>query len=166
MSPERGGLGARAVPAEDEAWYDYRPSAKSSLRDELRLLDEALDEARARPRPPSPATGPALPRMTHPALKHVSVQAAVSDAEPNRAINGHLAPSESQTASRQEVSPEDVEANGHKPSNDGHQVNGHRVTTYNLLDSEEEVVVDRKRLLAAIICILQEELTRSKPTGG
>jgi hypothetical protein len=169
MSPERGGLGARAVPAEDEPWYDYRPSAKFSLRDELRLLDEA----RARPRPPSPATGPALPRMTHPALKHVSIQAAVTDAEPNRATNGHLAPSESQTASRQEVSPEDVQANGHQLSDDGHQlsddghqVNGHRVTTYNLLDSEEEVVVDRKRLLAAIICILQEELTRSKPTGG
>ena len=166
MSPERGGLGARAVPAEEEPFYDYRPSAKVSLRDVLRLLDEALDEARARPRPPSPAATPVLPPIAHPALKHVSIHAAVTDAEPNRKANGHRAPAERQTAGRQELPPEGSEVNGHQRSDDDQQVNGHRVTAYNLLDSEEELVVDRKRLLAAIICILQEELTRSKPTGG
>lgn len=158
MAPDRGGRGARAGPAEDGPAYDYRPSVKFSLRDELRLLDDALDEARARPRPPAPAATSALPPIAHKALKHVSIHAAVTDAEPNRKMNGHLAPSESQP----EVSPDATTVNGHKLSNDDPQLNGHRVTTHNLLDSDEEVVVDRKRLLAAIICILQEELTRAK----
>jgi hypothetical protein len=154
------------VPVEDGPSYDYRPSVKFSPRDELRLLDEALDEARARPRPPALAAPPALPAMAHPALRHVSIHAAETHAVPNGKTNGQLAPSASQPASRQEPSAEDTQVNGHQPSSGDHQVNGHRVTAYNLLDSEEELVVDRKRLLAAIICILQEELTRSKPPGG
>ena len=154
------------MPAEDGPPYDYRPSVKFSLRDELRLLDEALDEARARPRPPSPAAATALPPLAHPALKHVSIHAAEASAAPNGKASGQLAPSESQPASRQEPSTQDTQVNGRTLSNGEHQVNGHRLTAYNLLDFEEEEVVDRKRLLAAIICILQEELTRSKPTGG
>lgn len=167
MSADRGGRGARAVPAGDGPAYDYRPSVRFSLRDELRLLDEALDEARARPRPPAPAATPALPPMTHPALRHVSIHAAETNAAAaNGKMNGQLAPSASQPARRPEPAAQDAGVNGHQPSDGDHEANGQRVTAYNLLDSDDELVVDRKRLLAAIICILQEELTRSKPTDG
>ena len=167
MSADRGGRGARAGPGGDGPAYDYRPSVKFSLRDELRLLDEALDEARSRPRPPVPAATSALPPTSHPALRHVSIHAATTPAGPNGKTKGQLAPNGSQPASRQERGAEDAELDGHKPSSGDDEVNGgHRVTAYNLLDADDELVVDRKRLLAAIICILQEELTRSKPNGG
>lgn len=156
MSLERASAGRQAARDRHQPLDDYRPSAGFSVRDELRLLDAALDEARGRPRPPTPEVHPSLPAMAHPALKHVSVHAAMAESQPKQAQNGHRAvPPEPQPAA----------ANGHDLSGDQQPTNGTRVTTHNLLDSaedEEEVVVDRKRLLAAIICILQEELTRSK----
>jgi hypothetical protein len=172
MSSERAARSEPGAKAEDESWYDYYPSAKLSLRDELRLLDESLDEARARPRPPALAIAPSLPAVAHRPLGHVSGQVAVVSARLREQMNGHKLSSPQVNGHR--LSAEHHQANGHQLAAEDGQVNGqqlsgeepeverHRVTTHNLLDPDDEAMVDRKRLLAAIICILQEELTRSK----
>jgi hypothetical protein len=141
---------------------DYRPSVVLGAQDELRLLDEALEEAKARPRPPAAAYAAPLPPVQPGALPRSNGAATRRP----RAVNGRA----------QKLVVETV--NG---ANGG---GAHRKVTYGpepeltfLADLTDElpepeadeggrVVIDRKRLLAAIICILQEELTKStRPTA-
>jgi hypothetical protein len=171
MSSEGARPSQPAAETEDVPGCDYRPSVKLTLRDELSLLDHCLDEARARPRPPSFATGPSLPVVVQRTLGQVSAQVAVVSRRPGEQVNGHQLSGQrvngGQLAAEESPHPHQLVAEeggpgGQERSEDGHQVNGHRITAHNLLDLDDEVVVDRKRLLAAIICILQEEINRSR----
>lgn len=123
---------------------DYRPSVRLSAQAELRLLDEALDEARARPKPP--------PRTFAPPLSPPHAHRRRPETLPRP--NGDL-PAETADDGLPAEPPERV------------AVNGYHVPLEELLDSGDDVVVDRKRLIAAIICILQDELTKGtrRPTG-
>lgn len=147
---------------------DYRPSVKLAPHEEIRLLDEALEEAKARPRPPQ-ATYAAPPVPVRPR----AIAAAVNP-PPSRPQVEHR-----RGGKRRFVDEDDADAGSFMPDAEAPEerverpLRKRRIDVADILafsesssDSHDGAVddpgVDRKRLLAAIICILQEELTRGR----
>lgn len=174
-------LEERARPTEDpqEPGEGYRPSVILGVQDELRLLDEALEEAKARPRPPRAVYAappvPVRPSLGRPVARpvravedrHAAGQAGraseglqqenAASFEPARDLpdgsEGVRGGAEDEpTIRRQRVEMADVLAFSTETGGQEDDLKG----------SDSDVRIDRKRLLAAIICILQEELTKQK----
>jgi hypothetical protein len=180
---------ATAPPSSES--LDYRPSIRLSAQQELRLLDQALEEARERPRPPKVVFTPPPPPGTH--LKALRApltadqvngfagHAEVNGAQGHPQLNGFdhsrqraaletvIALTEMAVARQHgegdaEPGARDTgraDARQERSVGDSGQAENARHTHSGSVWTDE-VVVDRKRLLAAIICILQEELTKSK----
>jgi hypothetical protein len=148
----------------------YRPSVRLAAHEELRLLDQALDEARARPRPPA-ATYPAPPAPVRPPKRitqTVSIQGRVGDGRPDPPV----LVADHATADRQENGASfDPVDEARRSESRRWRIDSADLLALLATESFKEPEADggkpesqagRKRLLAAIICILQEELTRDK----
>jgi hypothetical protein len=181
---------ATAPPSSES--LDYRPSIRLSAQQELRLLDQALEEARERPRPPKVIFTPPPPPGTHLKALRAPLAADQANGSPVHAqVNGspgHAQINGFDHSDRQRAALETVialtemavarrhgegdagqsasdtgraDARQGRSESDTGQADDRRQTRSETLWTDE-VVVDRKRLLAAIICILQEELTKPK----
>jgi len=149
-------------------WQDYRPSVRLSIHDELRLLDEALVEARQRPKPPRAAFA-VPPQLTNgqrvlraPDGAGVHAERRPATMEPSAGNGAAHEPTPvldlSTYVSSTWVSGEIHERSIAEGVLDAGQ-NGNRAEHGNGKDATGSFS-DRKRLLAAIICILQDELTK------
>lgn len=150
----------------------YRPSVVLAPHQELRLLDEALDEARVRPRPP-PVTCPAPPAPVRSPVLQLQGASAHGHANNGRADPVALTSdpaAEIEAVNADDVSDEPV-AEGRKQVLQRWRIDSAEMLALLGADGVKaggskgdnpNAPVDRKRLLAAIICILQEELVRNK----
>ncbi|HEX6142549.1 MAG TPA: hypothetical protein VFZ01_07520 [Geminicoccaceae bacterium] len=147
-------------------------------RDELRLLDEALEEARARPRPPQATYAappvPVRPRAIAAAVNPPPVRRRVEDRRSNGQVTVPPEVDADEFVDHEEpyLDAEDGAAEVDRdPPARRRRIDIADVLAFSETIGEDEPdpdrrrsgsTVDRKRLLAAIICILQEELTKSK----
>lgn len=152
----------------------YRPSVKLAPHDELRLLDEALEEAKGRPRPPQVSYA-APPVPVRPRAIAASINPPARRQVEDRRANGHAPDGRDRHELHESFEPyQDAEDESGAEVREG-STRRRRVDIADILafsDSAQEPdeeparegsgPVDRKRLLAAIICILHEELSRSK----
>jgi hypothetical protein len=174
-------VNAKASPSSESP--DYRPSIRLSAQQELRLLDQALEEARERPRPPKVVFTPPPPPGTHlkalraplaadqvnGSLHHAQVNGFDHRDRQKAALETVIALTEMAVARQRgeaDAGPTATDAGKadarkqRSETDAGEADRGRRKRSESVWT--DEVVVDRKRLLAAIICILQEELTKSK----
>ena len=165
------------MPDHDQE-LDYRPSVKLAPHEELGLLDEALEEAKARPRPPQVSYAappvPVRPRAIAAAVNPPPVRRRVEDLRSNDHWRGEPEIRSSGLDDAFEPYESGGRADGdvdREPVTRRQRVDIADILAFSETTSEADddadhgkdgAPVDRKRLLAAIICILHEELSRSK----
>lgn len=110
----------------------YQPTVRLSVADELRLLDQALDEARDR------IAASAQPRLLEAPSTPATMPEWEAAATPEPAHDQHVRPDFPVSL----LPPEPHQASGEQAS------------------AAQGPPPDRRMLLAAIICVLQQELTR------